>query len=254
MRHGRAKAARKTLQFFARQGIRPPYVVILDGTFLLAAVLQKVPLSERLERILQHNTFYLKVTRSCLDELKALAEHPGEKQEALRQAWQWGLDECQILENKDIPKQEIEDQDHLGAPGQDIVKLVSSNHISCLVATQDEILLDVLRNKGLCPLLRLARGVLLLENPSKASQQKAQYEERSKYSAQPQERNLAQSVREEERHQRQAQTGITPRHRIKHKAKGPNPLSCKRKSAPETEPRNRKRTRKRNKGGESATT
>jgi rRNA-processing protein FCF1 len=101
MRHGRAKAARKTLQFFSRQGIHPPYVVILDGTFLLAAVLQKVPLFERLERILQHNTFYLKVTRSCLDELKALAEHPSEKQEALREARQWGLDECQILEPRD---------------------------------------------------------------------------------------------------------------------------------------------------------
>ena len=184
MRHGRAKAARKTLQFFSRQGIRPPYVVILDGSFLLAAVLQKMPLCERLERILQHNTFYLKVTRSCLDELKALAEHPSEKQEVLREARQWGLDECQILEHRDIPKQEIEKQD-LGAPGQDIVKLVSSNNISYLVATQDEILLDILRTKGVCPLLRLARGVLLLENPSKASQQNAQYQERSKYSAQP---------------------------------------------------------------------
>jgi hypothetical protein len=139
----------------------------------------------------------------------------------------------------------------LGAPGQDIVKLVSSNNISYLVATQDEVLLDILRTKGVCPLLRLARGVLLLENPSKASQQNAQYQERSKYSAQPQERNLAQSLKEEERQQRQ-QTGSVTGHRVKHKAQGPNPLSCKRKSAPETEPRKRRRTRKGNKGGESA--
>lgn len=43
MRHGRAKAARKTLRFFQlHAGIKPPYNVLLDGTFLAAAVRQKV--------------------------------------------------------------------------------------------------------------------------------------------------------------------------------------------------------------------
>jgi U3 small nucleolar RNA-associated protein 23 len=231
-------------------------VVILDGTFLLASVLQKVPLFDRLDRILQHHTFYLKVTRSCLDELKALAEIPSEKQEALRQARQWGLDECQILEHSDIPKQDeiIEKQSapaDVGVAGQDIVKLVSCNNVSYLVATQDETLLDLLRNKGKCPLLRLSRGVLLLENPSKACQRRADSQDRGKYSALTQERSLAQSVKEEEREQRQQAMNI-PRQRGKKKAKGPNPLSCKRKSTQDTEPRKRKRTRKGYNGGEAA--
>jgi hypothetical protein len=45
MRHGRVKAARKTLRFFQlHAGIKPPYNVLLDGTFLVAAVRQKVNL------------------------------------------------------------------------------------------------------------------------------------------------------------------------------------------------------------------
>jgi U3 small nucleolar RNA-associated protein 23 len=272
MRHGRAKAARKTLQFFARQGICPPYTVILDGTFLLASVLQKVPLFERLDRMLQHHTFYLKVTRSCLDELAVLAEIPSEKQDALRQARQWGLDECQILEQSDIPKEQQhklhneEEKEQsvvvtdLGVAGQDIVKLVvsSSSNVSYLVATQDEALLDLLRNRGMCPLLRLSRGVLLLENPSKACQRRADYQDRSKYLALTQERSLAHSVKEEEREQQQQRqlAGNVRSKRVKKKAKGPNPLSCKRKSTQgmELHVRKRKRTRKGNKVEESAST
>lgn len=264
MRHGRAKAARKTLQFFARQGIRPPYLVILDGTFLVASVQQKVLLMERLDKILQHHTFYLKVTRSSLEELQKLAEQLApsacfeEKQEALRQARQWGLDECQILEHDDIPQgDEMEQSPDMSVAGRDIVKLVSlnSNNASYLVATQDETLLELLRNQGMCPLLRLSRGVLLLENPSKACQRRADYQERIKYSALTQERSLAQSVKEEEREQQRQQQAGTRRERGKKKAKGPNPLSCKkRKTTPDPEPRKRKRTRKGNRKEESAST
>ena len=43
MKHGRAKAARKTLKFFSlNANIKPPYNVILDGNFLAAAVKYKV--------------------------------------------------------------------------------------------------------------------------------------------------------------------------------------------------------------------
>jgi hypothetical protein len=113
--------------------------------------------------------------------------------------------------------------------------------------------LELLRNQGTCPLLRLSRGVLLLENPSKACQRRADYQERSKYSALTQERSLAQSVKEEEREQRQ-QAGNVPRRRVKKKAKGPNPLSCKRKTTQDMEPPKRKRTRKGNKKEESEST
>ena len=257
MRHGRAKAARKTLQFFARQGVRAPYVVLVDGTFLVQSVLMKVPVMERMDKILQHNQYSLQVTRSCLNELQVLAQHaPATKQDAIQQARQWGLDECEIIEPNDIPSGESSDNvtlEELGLPGQDVVKLVQSHSTSFIVATQDETLLDILRGMGLCPLLRLSRGVLLLENPSKVAQQRAHYQETKKYShavVNKSERMLAQSVRDEDRSHAQQQNAQHTR--VKRKAKGPNPLSCKKKKTnEETKLNKRKRRRKGNKSEES---
>ena len=205
--------------------------------------------------MLQRHPYTLHVTRSALDELQTLAQHASsQKQEALLQARQWGLDECNvIIEPRDIPKDnDAVFNSELGTPGQDICKLVSHSHF--LVATQDEILLDTLRKMGVCPLLRLSRSVLLLENPSKAAQQKANRQERSKYAAHEDERLLARHVVEEQRKQQanpivggSSGTRI-PHKRIKSKAKGPNPLSCKpskRKTQEESsDAQKRKRRRK----------
>jgi len=259
MRHGRAKAARKTLQFFARQGVKPPYFVLMDGTFLVQAMLHKVPIGERMEKLLQHASFSLQVTRSSLDELEILAQHaPADKREAILQARQWGLDECEIIESGAVPKKEVHlSNEELGKPGQDIVKLVQSHEHSYVVATQDETLLDSLRSAGsCCPLMRLSRGVLLLENPSKAAQQRAQCQETKKYlhsSVNKSERLLAKSVREEEK-SHCTQQESQQHSRTKRKAKGPNPLSCKKKSASEesTFQQKRKRRRKGNKSSGEA--
>lgn len=251
MRHGRAKAARKTLQFFARQGISPPFSVVVDGTFLVQSILHKVPLVERMEKILQHSAFSLFITRSSLEELQVLTESvPEEKRNAIQQARQWGLDECEIIEHASIPNEEITVTEELGVPGTDIVKLVQSRTYSVIVATQDETLLDVLRNTGLSPLLRLSRGVLLLENPSKAAQQRAQHYETKKYShasVKKSEVLLAKSVREETRASQQEQEQQQPQSRVKRKAKGPNPLSCKKKKTTQESSSSTKRKRRRKK-------
>lgn len=257
MRHGRAKAARKTLQFFARQGVKPPFVVLVDGTFLVQAVVHKVPMIERIEKLLQHSRFTLQVTRSSLKELEVLVQHaPEANRDAIAQARQWGLDECGIVEEQDIPKEEFTTEEDLGVPGQDVCKLVQSHAHSYVVATQDETLLNVLRNIGACPLMRLTRGVLLLENPSKAAQNRAQYQETKKYShsaVQKSERLLAKSVREEERESHRTQQSHHTTTRVKRKAKGPNPLSCKTKKSSEggetTHKRKRRRKSKSSGGG-----
>lgn len=130
-----------------------------------------------------------------------------------------------------------------------------------IVASQDEKLLGELRNKGTSPIVRLAdNSVLILENPSKQSQRHALGMERQKWSNQlPEaERALVDLVKKEVRQsentkenntlqqqQRRRQIerdfgggggGIPPqvfsstRKRSSGKAKGPNPLSCKRKA------------------------
>lgn len=262
MRHGRAKAARKTLQFFRRSvGIEAPYQVILDGTFLVAMISQKVPLHERLDRTLQHETFVLHVTRSSLNELEKLATQT--KQEVFAQARQWGLDNSDtIIEEADVPavhvdeKGEVQDTNtrDLGAPGKDIVQLVQSPS-QYFVCSQEETLLDILRFAGTTPVIRLARGVLLLENPSKVGQAKAWSQEKSKWSVagsvRTQEKKLVDHVKDKQRQerkevqadqQRQYQTG-----RAKTKAKGPNPLSCKKKRPGDSGSEQGKRKRRKKK-------
>lgn len=75
MRHGRAKQARRTLQFYERlANVRAPYNLIVDGTFVIAVLKYKLPLLERLDKLLQHAVIHLLVCHSTIDELKILQE------------------------------------------------------------------------------------------------------------------------------------------------------------------------------------
>ncbi|CAB9523161.1 UTP23, small subunit (SSU) processome component, homolog (yeast) [Seminavis robusta] len=238
MRHGRSKAARKTLQFFARtQGFRPPYHVLLDGTFLVAMLKYKFPLRERLDKMLQHDAFTLYTTSSCLQELAKLKQASNdtsnkEQAELFQETIQWARRECQVLlENQEEQedKQNSLDkstkdwldrvypdlEEQIGPPGWDILKLAlqstnhnnhnNNNHLHngrhYLVACQDETLLDVLRKSGRVPCIRLARGsVLLLENPSKAGQAQDSRDETKKWTGlviREEERKLVQIVKQE---------------------------------------------------------
>lgn len=264
MRHGRAKAARKTLQFFKLSvGIVAPYQVLLDGTFLVAMLSQKVPLRDRLDRTLQHQAYSLIVTRSSLKELDALAKGAGEEQgEIFRQARQWGLDYADlILEEESSAKTTKKSDDDgeenpLGAPGTEILHLVRSKP-QYFVCSQDEVLLDVLRQTGTTPVMRLSRGVLLLENPSKAQQTRAKHKENSKWSVSgsskgEQERKLVQHVKQKDREEKQEERRPGREQRAHKKAKGPNPLSCKKKrSASSSNGDEQKRKRRRKKSSTS---
>jgi rRNA-processing protein FCF1 len=58
MRHGRAKAARKTLQFFLRTvGLKSPYSILVDGNFIVHMYQQKLlPIVDRIDRVVQTST------------------------------------------------------------------------------------------------------------------------------------------------------------------------------------------------------
>jgi rRNA-processing protein FCF1 len=311
MRHGRAKQARRTLQFFRLNvGIQAPFHVVLDGCFLVAMISQKVPLKDRLSRLLQHSPCTVYVTRSALDELHHL--HTQTQKDVFREARQWGLDECDIIEpdmivkhkgtkkgktsdddDNDDDEQDVE-QDDLGKAGRDILTLaLQAKEFShpkqppkqqqqqqhhhppkhYFVASQDETLLNTLRSLGTVPCIRLSRGVLLLENPSKASQNKAAKQERIKWrrgtvgDMNPKERSFVEQIQKEDREQRkeahklqqqkllQQQQQQQPydhhyERRKSTKPRAPNPLSCKKKRTDETTTttaKKRKRRRKNNK-------
>jgi U3 small nucleolar RNA-associated protein 23 len=132
------------------------------------------------------------------------------------------------------------------------------------VASQDETLLDVVRNLGSVPVIRLQRGsVLLLESPSKVASQQDSREERQKWSGKgsvtEQEKKLVDCVKEQERRERRKEIDTIASNatgsRRKQKAKGPNPLSAKKKrtgsnAAGQSQPAKKRRRTKKGAGGE----
>jgi len=284
MRHGRAKATRRTLKFYSLNSngtIRTPYSVLCDGTFLAASVRQKVPLCDRISKILQGEKFALYVCRSALDELKKLADAHGDgdgdegEGSVFRDARQFGLDECEIIEEGEIPPTQgkgEEQEAELGA-GEGVVRLASTvaatrggertpNSRGFIVGTQDEDLSDILRSLPLVPQMRLSRGVLFLESQSSASMRYAAGMERRKErsgggSMSKGEAETVKAVREEDRVKRAEDRRIkaaaelrkSGMERRKTKARGANPLSCKKRKAVEVKgpPAEKKKRRRKKK-------
>jgi rRNA-processing protein FCF1 len=281
MRHGRAKAARRTLQFFHRtQGIHSPYHILLDGPFVVAVMKYNLPLMERLDRLLQHAAVHLFMTQSSVEELEKLKEHAdadSDNKVLLERAHQWALKNCQgniltdIPSRDDCPSGYKSVWDKLSAAGQDLLCLVASKSAgeqgkqNYFVASQDETLLDVVRNLGSVPVIRLQRGsVLLLESPSKVASQQDSREERQKWSGKgsvtEQEKKLVDCVKEQERRERRKEidtiASTAAGGRRKQKAKGPNSLSAKKSkrtssgAAGQSQPAKKRRRTKKSAGGE----
>lgn len=256
MRHGRAKSARKTLKFYAINGnIKPPYKIILDGNFLAAAIKQNLPITERLQKLLQNESFQIYTTRSALDELNSI---PGE---CFQLARQFGLDECEIIEREVIDHDVSRNKGTAAGstPKDDICALVKNGNTAngWFVATQDEDLSDKIRGFVNVPQIRLARAVLLLEAPSSATRKDVQYKEKGKQmtgggTMTQDERELIRKLKDADKSSKQVDnTDSVGQFKRKRKAKEPNPLSCKKKKKmedPLPKGEKTKRVRKRKKG------
>lgn len=281
MKHGRAKAARKTLKFFSlNANIKPAYKVILDGNFLAAAMRYKVPLFDRIGKILQTNEFTLFVTRSALVELDNLPkDNP-----IFSDARQFGLDECEIIErfeknsssssnkkrkdNESNNDNDEEEKEEELTPSQDIQNLVKDgNKQGYFVATQDKKLSDALRNMIYIPQMWLTKGVLIFDTPSAVSRKASQRDEREKQKTgggtmTPDESELIQRLRAERIRKNNQVKGVggggrgDGNMRGKRKASEPNPLSCKKKKTNQKQPSGdgstKKKRRKRNKNKEES--
>lgn len=265
MRHGRAKAARKTLQYFHRTvGLKPPYWILLDATFVVAMFQQKIlPLRERVDRVLQtpNNVVHkFCIAQVAVNEMTLIyedlvsKEHP--KAPSFQQAIDWVRKECIVLKsglesdevpipaepkkenknNKKRKKRKAGDAD-LTPVQRALHHHIENDEKPYVVASQDEVLLGRLRNMGTVPILRLAnQSVLILEQPSKQSQSQDRGSEKKKWidTLPESERALVDLVRSENK-QAKAAAAPAPKHRTKAKAKAPNPLSCKRKKQDDNE-------------------
>ena len=286
MRHGRAKQARRTLQFFERAaGIRPPYHVLLDGTFVVTVLKYKLPLRDRLDKLLQHAAFQLTVCASTVVELKALQAAQTKDDAVFGEAIQWCREHCEVMEDpagaaaagtpvSDDTKTPSSSSS-LSKAASDILRVaVNANTTTAndtakntnngdhhhykkryFCATQDEELLDQLRHHPV-PLIRLARGsVLLLEQPSKVAEGADRRQERQKWkqAASEPEQKLVELVKQQhqrqEHQQRQSSSAQQQQQRQRHKgkAKGPNPLSCKKRASTEKSKTESQRNKRRRK-------
>ena len=249
MRHGRAKAARRTLQFLARtQGYKLPYNVLLDGTFAVAAMRMKIPVQERLIKLLQlqpheDDKVRIHVTQSTLDELKTLSEQTTKHQEFIQQAYDWVQRHAQVVPSLIANNAKVDAS--LSETAQDILNALGSSDEHALkyfLASQDDQLLHAARNRAI-PCLRLQRTVLLLEQPSKVAELQDRGLEKRKWkdSVPQQERELVSLVRSEQKQQQSSLQTTRMQQRPKKKAKGPNPLSCKRKKTGDDKPKSSKK-------------
>ncbi len=278
MRHGRSKAARKTLQYFGRTiGLKAPYSILLDATFVATLFQQKIlPIKPRLDRVLQlsptfHNKYF--ITEVAVDELRQIQEGLETKKhikaQAFREALEWVHQECTILKSTTIttttpteidepkePPTKKRKQLSLSTPAQEeLLRHLEENETPYIVASQDDELLAILRQKGVIPIVRLANNtVLLLEPPSRQSQAQAKGMEQQKWrnSLPEAEKALVDLVKQETREHlpkkevNTLQQRSISRPRVK-KAKGPNPLSCKRKVQSEGDKTNESNSKKRRK-------
>jgi rRNA-processing protein FCF1 len=277
MRHGRAKAARRTLQFFHRaHGYSPPYHVALDGNLVVESVRFKIPLKERLQGLLQRAAFQLHVLESTMEELKSLrraASSGGKPDKAtlFDDAIRWLEENVTIValeeKHRKVDKNGNDPSEAASGASRDLFLLVREGSATSgspadtdwsdgtvqpssprryILASQDEGLLDRVRKLGGVPVVRIAQhSVVLLEQPSKAAQRLAHKRDRRKWSGSEAvtdaERQLANLVRDHHRSHggsgsnRQlnadvaASSGNTYQKRRQRKAKGPNPLSCRKK-------------------------
>jgi rRNA-processing protein FCF1 len=274
MRHGRAKAARKTLQYFKRVvGLKAPYHVLVDATVLVALHQQQIlPIAERVDKVLQEfpqgGTQYY-ILESALQEITTLLPKLEESNHAktvyFQQALEWARKECTVLTDDDSTMNqqqppESSNDDEASSPAQSMVQFLKNAEQPYIVASQDEALLDKLRFMGKVPIVRLANGsVLLLEHPSKASQKYDTRTEVKKWKGPlgDKEKKLVEVVRQEQRQLKTAATAPPMPHekrRVAKKAKGANPLSCKKKRAGDgpAESSAMKRRKRSKKEGESS--
>ncbi|KAL7074671.1 hypothetical protein ACQ4LE_005979 [Meloidogyne hapla] len=211
MKVKRLKRASRVLTFFRYKfGYIPPYSILLDGTFCQEALKCKINLREQLPKYLRDENLEMFVTECVLNELEQLGKP---LYGALCIAQQFKIAKCPHR-----PLRSAADCiAHLARRSQ---KDNEKKKILYFVATQDAELLQKLRILGGIPLMSIRYNSIILEKPSEESEKLA---ESSTTKNQPDEIQKIKKLRKIELGEEE-----TPKYR-KRKAKGPNPLSCKKK-------------------------
>jgi U3 small nucleolar RNA-associated protein 23 len=251
MRVNRNKLARRLLRWYRlTHGLVAPYVVYVDGNALHAACRAGVDIPARLATMLGGAKFTLRIAREAVAELEAL----GDRTAAARAAA--AGDKFTIVEPRgDSGGDSAGDAIRAAARGED-----GSGTGKIIVITQDpELRTDLRRIPGV-PLIHISQTVLVMEPPSNASKGASAADDRDKSKLDTTEQSALDKIKRDRGLKAQA---LDPHKRLKKKAGGANPLSCKKRAkappaaaasaaaAAAAAPADGKKKRKRRRGGKA---
>ncbi len=170
MKINRSKAIRKFLRFYKLVfGLKAPYFVILDGTFLFEAMKYKIDVLDRVKNTLQGEEVKLFVTESALTELRKV----GAKAKA---ALEYAEKCCEVINDDKFLTFGEGASDKLSA----MIKTIQDEWVKdpqhkgyrrYFVATQDKTLRKCLSGIAGTPLFYLNNVSFVMEPPSKASKE-----------------------------------------------------------------------------------
>lgn len=209
MRVKRLKACRKTMRFYrVNFNIQAPYRVLVDGTFITSALMNKIHIKEQLPKLLDGKCTTM-VTNCVMAELRSLG------QEAIGA----------VVIAKGYYRVQCQHENPINAAECVANAIGQQNKRRFLVATQDPELRRRLRTVPGCPVVTLNGQVPFLEDPSKDSKSTfSAQEEKKKQPVAWEKSQLPELSRvEKERNDRHDVS------KKKRKQKGVNPLSCLKK-------------------------
>lgn len=235
MRVKKRKTNRKTLEFYKlNYGIRPPYRVLVDGTFVTSVVKLKVLIREQFNSLLMNSS--VPVVSSCvLQELRSFGHR---LIEAVVIAKHFYRHQCNHVQNDgpsqniffdtteeescDMKKEEkmpVDKQNIVDNARDCILQLIGKkNHHKYIVATQDVQLKEFLRKIPGVPIITIQGPGFILEPPSDISKTTQQQLELIKRLPLPWEKNHLKSL--------QTTDDVSQKTRHRKRKKGKNPLSA----------------------------
>ncbi|XP_005097948.1 rRNA-processing protein UTP23 homolog [Aplysia californica] len=210
----RYKKAKRILKlYFHTFGLKPPYRVLVCGSFAKRALTDKINIAEQLPKYLNAEV-KLCTTKCAIKEMElgeTLTYGP------LKVLKQYDVEECPHSWFKGAPKC--------------LIRAATAGKKKFMVATQDEELKEKLRPHHI-PLLHISHNSINLENPPESSWNAAEDKTAQKLGLTERQEKAIAKMNEE--------LGLVNdsdgKKRKKKKKGGPNPLSCMKKKKPQKNP------------------
>lgn len=222
MKGKRQKHRRKCLIFYQKSfGYKPPYKLLIDGTFCKAALQFKVNIMEQMPKYFDAEVKYF-TTKCCLAECEALGTLLYGPLKVLRQ---FHVHPCG--HSPALP------------PIKCIHSVLKKLKHTFFICTQDPELSDLTRARSGVPLILISHSAITIESPADFSKQIAN--EKLEKNIAPSEHSL--SVIKQLKLDTFGEEEVVKKKKKK-KPKGKNPLSCKKKKKRTDEEKKKKRRKK----------